>query len=1036
MARQLVRGPDIDDLISEAFTKVFVQLQRGGGPDVAFRAYLLTSIRRLHVDRARTNQRVQVTDDLEDLDSGVEFVDPATSDFERGAASRAFASLPERWQLVLWHLEVEGQKPADIAPLLGMSPNSVAALAYRAREGLRQAYLQSHLADTADEGCRWTTEHLGAYVRKGLAKRDSAKVEAHLDGCHRCTAVYLELIEVNSNLSGLLAPALLGLAAPGYLAASGTKIGLLLLWPWTKLKEAGAGAQAGAAGAAVAAVVAVAAVAGVFGGGGDDTTEVSEPSTQQTAPAQNDSPPDDQEAPKNDNTSPNNQQDPQTPPDEQPPPDEDEAPDTDEPPDNTPPPDEPPETPTDVTGTIRGSNVVLSWDAVDDARGYRVYRKSSPANAATGVAVSTTDPAYTVPASYPVSRETPSVETTPVAATAPVAYPAAAPGAGSVVSDGIIQQTSFRDDSLVDGNEYRYVVTAVGNGEESQISEPVTVTYNPSPTAPRKVRANERKRGITLRWATNPEPDIDAYRILRDGEQIGTTTSRRFTDDSAVDGSTYTYSVMAVDRSGQESGESRNVDATYDPVPSAPKRLSVDPRGRNAALSWNANNEPDIDGYNVYRDGEQITSVDRPRYVDTDTPDAPATYTVTAVDASGQESRESDGATFDATPRRPRGVEAKPTNDGIAVTWNANNESDLDHYLVRRSDGEVTATVNRPRYVDTDVDDGSTYAYRIVAVDNADNESRPSRPARAAYDPAPDAPTRLTAKVRADRVVLRWTKNSEPDIDGYVVYRNGARITKTDKPTYVDTDLTDGDTYIYRVRAIDETGQKSRRSEPATATYDPAPEAPTGLQVRVVGHSNIKVTWDQNSEQDLRDYIIIRNGVEITRRQSSTFLDSNLDDGTYEYRIVAVDDGGNRSAASEPDSVTVETPPKAPTGFYCKLEGTDLHLYWNANPEPDISGYHVTIAGRDLGTVSGTHVIDTVSHHWHATHIVTITAIDDAGNASPLSVFTCEHGIADDLLDGDLELDGQLHVDPGTGEPDRDGSRPHRPKRIRGFNAR
>src|SRR5690625_5893870 len=95
MAPQLGSGPDNDDLISEAFTKVFVQLQRGGGPDVAFRAYLLTSIRRLHVDRARTNQRVQVTDDLADLDQGVDFVDPATSNFERGAASRAFARSEE-----------------------------------------------------------------------------------------------------------------------------------------------------------------------------------------------------------------------------------------------------------------------------------------------------------------------------------------------------------------------------------------------------------------------------------------------------------------------------------------------------------------------------------------------------------------------------------------------------------------------------------------------------------------------------------------------------------------------------------------------------------------------------------------------------------------------------------------------------------------------------------------------------------------------------------------------------------------------------
>jgi DNA-directed RNA polymerase specialized sigma24 family protein len=53
LARQLVRGPDADDLVSEAFAKVLHVLQSGGGPDVAFRAYLLTAVRRLHVDRIR-----------------------------------------------------------------------------------------------------------------------------------------------------------------------------------------------------------------------------------------------------------------------------------------------------------------------------------------------------------------------------------------------------------------------------------------------------------------------------------------------------------------------------------------------------------------------------------------------------------------------------------------------------------------------------------------------------------------------------------------------------------------------------------------------------------------------------------------------------------------------------------------------------------------------------------------------------------------------------------------------------------------------
>ena len=238
LARQLVSAGDVDDLVSDAFTKVLTVLQRGGGPDVAFRAYLLTAIRRLHVDRIRAGARVQSSDEIEKFDPGVPFPDTAVEGFENAAAAAAFASLPERWQLVLWHTEVEGQKPAEVGQLLGMSANSVSALAYRAREGLRQAYLNSHAVELDDDTCRWTHSHLGAYVRNGTSRRDSAKVEAHLDECRRCMAIYLELIEVNSNLAGILGPLLLGTAATGYLAAVGTgvKVGALA-GSWDKLRS-------------------------------------------------------------------------------------------------------------------------------------------------------------------------------------------------------------------------------------------------------------------------------------------------------------------------------------------------------------------------------------------------------------------------------------------------------------------------------------------------------------------------------------------------------------------------------------------------------------------------------------------------------------------------------------------------------------------------------------------------------------------------------------------------------------------------------
>jgi RNA polymerase sigma factor (sigma-70 family) len=221
LARQLAGPGDADDLVSDAFTKVLTVLQRGGGPDLAFRAYLLTAVRRLHVDRIRAGSRLRPVDDLAPFDAGLPFHDTAVEGFDNAAAARAFASLPERWQMVLWHTEVEQQKPADIAPLLGMSANSVSALAYRAREGLRQAFLSQHASDPDDVDCAWTRDHLGAYVRGGLSRRDAARVDHHLAACRACAAVYLELTEVNSGLAGLLAPLLLGSAGAGYLSSTG-----------------------------------------------------------------------------------------------------------------------------------------------------------------------------------------------------------------------------------------------------------------------------------------------------------------------------------------------------------------------------------------------------------------------------------------------------------------------------------------------------------------------------------------------------------------------------------------------------------------------------------------------------------------------------------------------------------------------------------------------------------------------------------------------------------------------------------------------
>ncbi|GAB3162250.1 hypothetical protein GCM10027258_81010 [Amycolatopsis stemonae] len=204
LAAQLAnRANDPDDLVAEAFAKVFAIMRAGGGPHGTFRAYLLTTLRHIAYDRTRRARKVEFTDDVETFAIDTNhtqliaepFRDTAVATLERSLVARAFALLSERWQEVLWRLEVEEMAPAEVAPLMGLTANGVSALAYRAREGLRQAYLQVYVAepDNQPDECRVISGKLGAWQRGGLAKRETAQVDAHLDACPVCSAVAAEL---------------------------------------------------------------------------------------------------------------------------------------------------------------------------------------------------------------------------------------------------------------------------------------------------------------------------------------------------------------------------------------------------------------------------------------------------------------------------------------------------------------------------------------------------------------------------------------------------------------------------------------------------------------------------------------------------------------------------------------------------------------------------------------------------------------------------------------------------------------------------
>ena len=231
---------EAEDITSEAFTRVLALLKSGGGPRQFLRAYLITAVSRLAADRANDLSRTQPQEPQEQgkLDRIQLFDDTVVRQVDAAVVARAFASLPERWQEVLWYLEVEGYRPRQVASVVGIQPNAVSALGKRARDGLRTAYMQQHVSAQALEECGKYSSQLGAFVRGTLTPSKMKLMQDHLDSCERCTAEYLQLQDLGVGLRGWILPILAGLplwgdASERLLAALGT---------------AGAGGAAGIAG--------------------------------------------------------------------------------------------------------------------------------------------------------------------------------------------------------------------------------------------------------------------------------------------------------------------------------------------------------------------------------------------------------------------------------------------------------------------------------------------------------------------------------------------------------------------------------------------------------------------------------------------------------------------------------------------------------------------------------------------------------------------------------------------------------------------
>lgn len=228
-----------DDIVADVFASMLSALRNGRGPHDNFTAYLRASVRNRCIAHRKAAIRATPTDD-DEFDGRAALGPTSDTSATSQLVATAFAALTPRWQRTLWMSEVEGRSAKDIAAELNLPVAAVPALAYRARRAFAEAYLQQHAEHTADASCKALADKLPRYVRGSASRRDTLKVDVHLEHCTQCKRTVSEMSDLNMSLRTLPAPPVAALAAgAGGLAtwlATAAAIGAVVVVPVVALR--------------------------------------------------------------------------------------------------------------------------------------------------------------------------------------------------------------------------------------------------------------------------------------------------------------------------------------------------------------------------------------------------------------------------------------------------------------------------------------------------------------------------------------------------------------------------------------------------------------------------------------------------------------------------------------------------------------------------------------------------------------------------------------------------------------------------------
>lgn len=251
-------------------------------------------------------------------------------------------------------------------------------------------------------------------------------------------------------------------------------------------------------------------------------------------------------------------------------------------------------------------------------------------------------------------------------------------------------------------------------------------------------------------------------------------------------------------REGQADSKLNNDDFDLQVIPNVPPEpvqsfsAEADTTGENdVTLRWQKSEDPDVNGYIIYRDIETSINVENrasTTFRDVNVPIGKHTYQIAAYKSIYLQSERSAEQTVvvsedTAAPAPPSAISIDAKMEGIEISWNASVSRDVIKYKIwfgssetttpePLTDGEISiesdinASSEYKFFDQRQIPKGSfTYTYAVTAIDEAGNESAPAKKRLRVFDkPFPNPFTPLSGD--SDFNTVLFPKRTIEDGDG------------------------------------------------------------------------------------------------------------------------------------------------------------------------------------------------------------------------------------------------------------------------------